>query len=372
MNLADHILESSYNAISIGDNISIKPKLLDIFNENSEFFLIIIDSKDKREYWKKYEISNCFILYVDDLINYNFASYNLLIDIESESYNKSIIKNINNIHYNKCWLIFGDISMSYMTTISKEVNFLFKTIDISNEDIFGSTIYLLKDILQDSVENNSYLYKTGIPIRTEFVSFNKFSPLFYNNKEVYLSISDKSKHNLLYNRYLFYKKRTIYNADQKFISEMKKETYRELRNYLNDKRKSIIRNFINIHSKSQFFILKSESSNYLDDFCDTYNIMKACPKIISLYKRKLAKRIISSIVEDIEASTDFVIISDLTYMNIKKLEDIVHKFSCPIIIPYFEKTKDEILLRIIKKDYNTKTVDKYEEFETNRTNLLSV
>lgn len=362
----------STNLINCDEDVPIKQGLLNI-TDSKESYLIVVDSITKRSHWKVLTEGkvNTIIVNIEDLVHYSYVRDSLILDLYPGSYTKDTYRNISNIYYETCWAIFENVKDTSIQNISNCFKTICRTIYISKAEIakFISSlpqIYLFERELDDMVESELIKYYTGIPFNKESGSYSEFIPVFQQNIISELCITPKDKYKILASKYYFYKKRRLEKLANSFIKFRTKESYMELKDFLEEKRLHIISELLK-DLPGKVFIQNFKTNEAIDNFCIRNNIARASSGIgVNNYKYKLNKHLLSTEIEDVSDSTDFVILGTLTISILSDLQKLSNKFDCPIIIPYYKNTRDESLIAKAKAIYNNKIITSCEKFTKDR------
>lgn len=360
------------NIINCDEDIPIRKGLLEI-TDNKRSYLIVVDSITKRNHWKALTglKFNIIIVNVEDLIHYSFVKDSLIIDLYPGSYDAAIYKAISNIYYDTCWSIFENVRELSLQNISNGMKTTSRIVHITKSEVNKfmlsfPQIYLFEKKLDDLVESELIKYYTGIPFNKESGSYSEFIPVFQDNTISELCITPKDKYKILASKYYFYKKRRSEKLTNNFIKFRTKESYVELRDFLEEKRLHIVSELLK-DLPGKVFIQNFKTSEAIDNFCIRNNIARASSGVgVNNYKYKLNKHLLSTEIEDVSDYTDFVILGTLSVNILSDVQKLSNEFDCPIIIPYYKNTRDENLISKIKTIYNHKILNNCERFTKDR------
>lgn len=357
--------------INCDNDVPLRGGLLDILNSKRNY-LVVVDSKTKKNHWKALKNKlNVSIIDLEELVHYCYTSNSLILDLYPGSYNDGTYKNISNIYYDTCWAIFDNTKDSALQNISNGMRAISRIIYINKAEVDKfipalPQIYLYEKELDEVVESELIEYYTGIPFQKDCGSYSEFIPVFQQNTISELCITPKDKYKILASKYFFYKKKRLDKLSNNFIKIRTKESYLELKNFLEAKRLDIISELIK-DLPGKTFIQNFKSGEALDNFCIRNNISRASSNIgINNYKYNLMKHLISKEIEDVKDCTEFVILGTISVNILSDIQELSNEFDCPIIIPYYKNTRDEKLIDKIKAIYNHEKITNCERFTKSR------
>ncbi|MFW6225496.1 MAG: hypothetical protein ACOC3V_00890 [bacterium] len=354
--------------INFPSTLEVRKAILNVLNIH-ENYLIIVDSDNKKNYWNSITISNKNVVVIDsdDLIHYHYTKNNLIVDIYPGTFNKSMYGSLNSVYTGTTWILVENALLTAVENISDRIQGNVKLINLKSSDLkpfyaADNLIYLLEQDLDDKQETELYKYYSGIPFKKDHGSYSEFIPVFQQNSVTELCITPSDKYKLLASKYFFYKKKRANDIRQEFIKNKTRDSYFEIKDFLEKKRLDVIEDVIK-DSKNNFFIYFKKIHERIENYAIRNGISIASnSQSIESYRFGLKRALASSEIEHVADFTDYVILGDLgptTTVNIKNLTTV---FACPIIIPFFKNTRDTNIINKVKQNFKTVKITSLERF----------
>lgn len=368
VNYLEPLIRNKYALIEPNPNIPLVEAMCRISEKDTKTFtLIVTDSINMYNLWTEAvgDSTELDVIMHSVLPHYIYNGFNLIIDFAIDTFTDVNIGHIKNCLPNWVWIINNSLGEKGLEIIG-ELDNNYKIITVEdNFDTENTNLFLLKRQLKDGFGTERLEYYTGIPIKKGEEDYTQFIPAFSHNQITTLSLTPREKYDFLIKRQEFYinkfkdkilQKRSMVQTS--FLTKRCKECIVDIKSFMQPYRvKTVEKMLDNIYSNCILVIGDKFSEKIPFVSKDLAAIEQ--PEDFNLFMDgKLKVLNIDFIPHDkLLLYTSAIIINNLSTKTVDTINEINKLVDdIPIIIPYYENTKDDYLIDMIRNRFECKEI----------------